>query len=53
VDNLRASLVERAADALADVVADVLESFAGAAEAQLVFRLDLAEESFLRRRRVG
>ena len=44
VHDLRAALVERATDALADVFAYVLEGLAGPTEAQLVLRLDLAEE---------
>ncbi len=53
VDDGVAPLVERAADALADVGAYVCEGLAGAAEAQLVLRRDVAEEGLARRGRVG
>src|SRR5215204_6234833 len=53
VDDGLAPLMQRAADALADVGAYVLEGLAGSAEAQLVLRRDVAEERFARRGRVG
>ncbi len=53
VDDLRASLMERAADALAHVFAYVLEGLAGDAEAQLVLRRDVAEQRLARLGRVG